>query len=141
MFKNHEISRIYVALVYGNLETEQGVIDMPIKRHKTNRLKMAVDKDGKKAVTHFKVIERFEDYTLVECELETGRTHQIRVHMSEIGHPVVGDPLYGPRKVIGNTGQYLHAHTLKFFHPIKKEHMTFNVDMPESFKNILKELR
>lgn len=140
-FSKHEVKRIYTALVYGKIDVPKGVIDMPIGRHRTNRLKMAVDPEGKRAVTHFKVLEQFEKYTLIECELETGRTHQIRVHMAHIGYPIVGDPIYGPKDVIGDTGQFLHAHTLTFVHPIKNEHMTFTVDMPESFKQMLNKLR
>ena len=140
-FSKHEVKRIYTALVYGKIDVSKGVIDMPIGRHRTNRLKMAVDPEGKRAVTHFKVLEQFDKYTLIECELETGRTHQIRVHMAHIGYPIVGDPIYGPKDVIGDTGQFLHAHTLTFVHPIKNEHMTFTVDMPESFKQMLNKLR
>lgn len=140
-FSKHEVKRIYTALVYGKIDVLKGVIDMPIGRHRTNRLKMAVDPEGKRAVTHFKVLEQFDKYTLIECELETGRTHQIRVHMAHIGYPIVGDPIYGPKDVIGDTGQFLHAHTLTFVHPIKNEHMTFTVDMPESFKQMLNKLR
>lgn len=140
-FSKHEVKRIYTALVYGKIDVPKGVIDMPIGRHRTNRLKMAVDPEGKRAVTHFKVLEQFDKYTLIECELETGRTHQIRVHMAHIGYPIVGDPIYGPKDVIGDTGQFLHAHTLTFVHPIKNEHMTFTVDMPESFKQMLNKLR
>lgn len=140
-FSKHEVKRIYKALVYGKIDVPKGVIDMPIGRHRTNRLKMAVDPEGKRAVTHFKVLEQFDKYTLIECELETGRTHQIRVHMAHIGYPIVGDPIYGPKDVIGDTGQFLHAHTLTFVHPIKNEHMTFTVDMPESFKQMLNKLR
>ncbi len=138
---NHKIQRRYFALVYGHVKEEQGTIDAPIQRHPKNRLKNAVIQGGKRAVTHFKVVERFLDYTLLSCELETGRTHQIRVHLSFINHPIVGDPLYGPKQVIGDQGQFLHATELRFFHPTKKEHMTFHADMPQNFKFFLENLR
>ena len=102
---------------------------------------MAVIEGGKNAVTHFKVLEKLGDYTLVECKLETGRTHQIRVHMSYINHPVLGDPLYGPKKVIGDFGQYLHAKSLGFIHPTTKEEMIFEVEPPKEFLEKLEELR
>ncbi|MFP4178344.1 MAG: RluA family pseudouridine synthase [Acholeplasmataceae bacterium] len=137
----HRITRKYVALCYGHFKEATGTIDAPIRRHPKNRLKMAVLEGGKPAVTHFEVVERFRDYTLIHCRLETGRTHQIRVHMAYIGHPLVGDPLYGPRDRKGDTGQFLHAYELSFFHPIKKEHMTFTVDVPESFKSFLNRIR
>lgn len=137
---NHLIKREYIALVYGNFVENEGTIDAPIGRHPKNRLKMAVVAGGKPAKTHFKVLDRFVKYTLISCELETGRTHQIRVHMAYINHPVVGDSLYGPRDVIGSTGQFLHAQKLTFFHPTKKEHMTFTADMPQTFKSFLNQL-
>lgn len=137
----HLIKRRYLALVYGHVTEEKGTIDLPIQRHPKNRLKMAVIEGGKRAVTHFKVIERFNGYTLLSCDLETGRTHQIRVHLSYIHHPIVGDPLYGPKDVLGDQGQFLHATELNFFHPTKKEHMTFNADMPQNFKQLLDQLR
>ena len=137
----HDIEREYVALVYGRFSETEGVIDAPIQRHPKNRLKMAVIAGGKTARTHFKVIERFEKYTLIQCILETGRTHQIRVHLSYIGHPIVGDPIYGPKEAIGSTGQYLHAQKLTLMHPTKKELMTFTADMPQTFKDLLLELR
>jgi len=137
----HDIEREYVALVYGRFSETEGVIDAPIQRHPKNRLKMAVIAGGKSARTHFKVMERFEKYTLIQCILETGRTHQIRVHLSYIGHPVVGDPIYGPKEAIGSTGQFLHAQKLTLMHPTKKELMTFTADMPQTFKDLLLELR
>ncbi|MDO9628886.1 MAG: RluA family pseudouridine synthase [Acholeplasmataceae bacterium] len=139
--KDHDIARDYIALVYGRFEENEGTINAPIMRHPKNRLKMAVLADGKHAITHFKVIERFEKYTLLSCKLETGRTHQIRVHLSYIHHPIVGDPIYGPREVVGSTGQFLHAEKLSFVHPIKKEQMTFTADMPQVFKDFLSKLR
>jgi 23S rRNA pseudouridine1911/1915/1917 synthase len=138
---SHDITREYIALCYGVFKEEEGTIDAPIGRNFKNRLKMQVSAEGKKAITHFTVIERFEKYTLLSCKLETGRTHQIRVHLAYINHPIVGDPIYGPKAVMGKTGQYLHATKLSFLHPNKKEHMTFTVDMPDDFKNFLKKIR
>ncbi len=139
--KNHEIKRTYIALVYHDFTEEEGTIDAPIGRHPKNRLKMAIVEDGKRAVTHFKVLKRFDkDYTLISCELETGRTHQIRVHMAYINHPIVGDAIYGPKHVISDHGQFLHAIELAFMHPIKKEYMTFNADIPEYFQKFIDEL-
>lgn len=139
--QEHHIERHYVALVYGDFKEEEGTIDAPIARHPKNRLKMAVIATGKKARTHFKVIERFGTYTLLHCRLETGRTHQIRVHMAFIHHPVVGDPIYGPKEILGDKGQFLHAKTLILTHPTKKEQMHFSADLPSNFENFLKELR
>jgi 23S rRNA pseudouridine1911/1915/1917 synthase len=138
--KYHKIKRTYLALVYHDFKENEGTIDAPIARHPKNRLKMAIVDDGKRSITHFKVLKRYGDYTLLSCELETGRTHQIRVHMAYINHPIVGDPLYGPRQTIGNQGQFLHATQLSFMHPIKKEHMTFTADMPDYFKDFLDQL-
>ncbi len=136
----HKIQREYIALVYGNFTENEGTINAPIARHAKNRLKMAVISGGKPAKTHFKVVDRFEKYTLISCKLETGRTHQIRVHMAYINHPVVGDPIYGPKNTIGSTGQFLHAEKLSFFHPVKKEHMTFTADMPKVFRDLVDKL-
>lgn len=133
--------RKYVAIVYGSFDHLYGRIDAPILRDPSDRLKMAVIEGGKNAVTHFKVLEKLGDYTLVECKLETGRTHQIRVHMAYINHPVLGDPLYGPKKVIGDFGQYLHAKSLGFIHPTTKEEMIFEVEPPKEFLEKLEELR
>ena len=138
---NKTTNRIYIALVYGNIENNLGRINAPIGRDKLDRKKMAVVEDGKPAVTNFRVLERFDGYTLVECKLETGRTHQIRVHMKYIGHPLVGDPLYGPKHVIGNTGQYLHAKVIGFNHPRTNEYLEFDSDLPDNFKEILEKLR
>ncbi len=137
----HKIERKYIALVYGLVKENEGTIDAPIARHPKHRLKMTVIAGGKRAVTHFKVLERFEHHTLISCELETGRTHQIRVHMAFIGHPILGDPMYGPKQVVGSSGQYLHATELKFFHPTKKEHMTFTANMPQNFMKMIDDLR
>ena len=138
---NKTTNRLYVALVYGVIENNLGRINAPIGRDKLDRKKMAVVEDGKEAVTNFRVLERFDGYTLIECKLETGRTHQIRVHMKYIGHPLVGDPLYGPKKVIGTTGQYLHAKLIGFNHPRTNEYMEFTRDIPDNFKEILEKLR
>ena len=138
---NKTTNRIYIALVYGVIDTNLGRINAPIGRDKQERKKMAVVEDGKEAITNFKVLERFDGYTLIECKLETGRTHQIRVHMKYIGHPLVGDPLYGPKKVIGNTGQFLHAKLIGFNHPRTNEYLEFTRDIPDNFKEILEKLR
>ncbi|AQW22057.1 pseudouridine synthase [Lentilactobacillus curieae] len=132
--------RKYVALVYGVIDEDSGSINAPIGRSKTDRKKQAIVSDGRDAITHFSVIKRFENFTLVECRLETGRTHQIRVHFKYIGHSLVGDPLYGPKKVYGNNGQFLHAQELGFEHPKTGELMIFSSPLPEYFKNQLAKL-
>jgi 23S rRNA pseudouridine1911/1915/1917 synthase len=139
--KDHDIERTYIALVYGKFNEKKGTIDAPIARHPKNRLKMAVIEGGKHAKTHFEVIETFEKYTLLSCRLETGRTHQIRVHMAYINHPVVGDPVYGPKDVIGHQGQFLHAQSISFMHPTKKEQMTFTAKLPQNFEEFMSNLR
>lgn len=133
--------RKYVALVHGNIAHEKGTINAPIGRSKTNRKMQAVIEEGKPAVTHFKVLERYGDFTLVELQLETGRTHQIRVHMQYIGFPVAGDPIYGPKKTLKGNGQFLHAKLLGFTHPRTSEQMVFEAPLPEIFEKILKKLR
>ena len=130
--------RKYVALVWGVIESDSGEIDAPIGRSKNDRKKMAIRADGKEAITHFKVLKRYEKATLIELRLETGRTHQIRVHMNYIGHPVVNDPVYGNRKLFDDTGQCLHAKELGFVHPTTGEYMQFDSELPECFINILK---
>lgn len=130
--------RKYIALVWGILPSDTGEIDAPIGRSPRDRKKMAVVVGGKRAVTHFKVLKRFEKATLISVTLETGRTHQIRVHMDYIGHPVVNDPLYGGRKLIDDTGQCLHAKELGFTHPVTHEYMQFDSELPECFTDILK---
>ncbi|MGO5075133.1 RluA family pseudouridine synthase [Clostridium sporogenes] len=141
-FKEHSISRVYMALVEGIIKDEQGTIEAPIGRHPVDRIKMAVVKDGRHAVTHYKVIERFKNHTLVKCKLETGRTHQIRVHMSHIMHPLVGDPVYGYKKQRFNLkGQMLHAKLLGFIHPTTGQYVEFESQLPEYFKKIIKILR
>ena len=139
--KDHSCNRRYIALVYGELSAEKGRIEAPIGRDPEDRKKMAVVAGGKEAITNFTVIERFKGYTLVECKLETGRTHQIRVHMKYIGHPLVGDKVYGPRKTSGDKGQYLHAKTIGFMHPKTNEYMEFSHDIPSYFEEFLNELR
>ncbi len=133
------IKRKYVALVWGVIQNDSGMIDAPIMRDKNNRKKMAVGNiNSKSAITHFKVLKRFKKATLIELTLETGRTHQIRVHMNYIGHPVVNDPVYGNRKLIDLTGQCLHAKMIGFIHPRSKEYMEFDSELPQCFLNILK---
>lgn len=141
-FKEHSISRVYMALVEGIIKDEQGTIEAPIGRHPVDRIKMAIVKDGRHAVTHYKVIERFKNHTLVECRLETGRTHQIRVHMSHIMHPLVGDPVYGYKKQRFNLkGQMLHAKLLGFIHPTTRQYVEFESELPEYFEKIIKILK
>lgn len=132
--------REYIALVHGVIKEEQGTIDAPLGRSRKDRKKQAVVADGRHAVTHFKVIKRYRHYTLVKCRLETGRTHQIRVHMAYIGHPLAGDPLYGPRKTLKGHGQYLHAYLLGFKHPVTGKQLTFTVPLPDEFKGMLQHL-
>lgn len=130
--------RKYIALVWGVVNTDTGTIDAPIGRDPRDRKKMTVtDINAKEAVTHFRVLERFSNATLIELQLETGRTHQIRVHMNYIGYPIVNDPVYGHRKLIDNSGQCLHAKELGFIHPSTKEYMEFTSELPECFTNIL----
>lgn len=139
--KDKKSLRKYLAIVHGNISNDRGVIEAPIGRSEKDRKKQAVTAKGKPAVTHFKVLERFGNYTLVELTLETGRTHQIRVHMAYIGHPVAGDPLYGPRKTLKGNGQFLHAQTLGFTHPTTGESLRFSVEPPAIFQETLKNLR
>ncbi|MEN2776082.1 RluA family pseudouridine synthase [Acetivibrio clariflavus] len=143
MLKEHDINRVYIALVHGIIREEAGKIDAPIGRHPVDRKKMAVNtKNGRRAVTHFKVLERFKDATMLEVKLETGRTHQIRVHMSYIGYPIIGDTVYGRKKDKYNIeGQALHAKLLGFVHPITNEYMEFESALPEYFVKLLEELR
>ncbi len=130
--------RKYIALVWGVISSDTGTIDAPIGRDKHDRKKMAVtDQNAKKAITHFKVLKRYSNASLIELKLETGRTHQIRVHMNYIGHPVVNDPVYGKRKLIDDSGQCLHAKTLGFIHPRTLKYMEFESELPECFQNIL----
>lgn len=133
--------RQYLALVHGNLPNDRGVIEAPIGRSDKDRKKQAVTAKGKPALTRFQVLERFGDYTLVEVTLETGRTHQIRVHMAYIGHPVAGDPVYGPRKTLKGEGQFLHARTLGLTQPSTGEELVFSADLPKIFQETLESLR
>lgn len=139
--KDKTTLRKYVALVHGNISHDKGTINAPIGRSKTNRKVQAVIADGKPAVTHFTVLERFENFTLVELQLETGRTHQIRVHMQYIGFPLAGDPIYEPRKTLEGQGQYLHAKKLGFKHPKTGEELVFEVPIPAQFENTLAKLK
>lgn len=135
----NKMNREYIAIVDGHFAHETGVIDAPLSRHQTNRLKRVVEKGGKHAVTHFEVLDSFADYSLVSCRLETGRTHQIRAHMEFIKHPIVNDPLYHPKgKNATAFGQFLHAKTLSFTHPVSGETLTFQVDPPKEFENFIR---
>ena len=133
--------RIYFGLCDGNFKEENGTIDAPIARNKRDRKKMGIDPDGRRAVTHYAVLERFGKYTLVRFELETGRTHQIRVHSSHIHHPIVGDEVYGGSTALYKNGQLLHARQLVLTHPISGEKMTFEAELPDYFENVLEKLR
>ena len=141
--KVHSITRRYRAIVHGRLKASEGTVDAPIGRNEKDRLKQAInEKNGKPAVTHYRVLESFKNYTYIECQLETGRTHQIRVHMSSLGHPVVGDELYGPAKCpFALEGQTLHAMVLGFDHPSTGEYVEFTAPLPEYFEKLLEKLR
>jgi len=142
--KEHSINRIYEAIVHGNLKQDEGTVNAPIGRHPTDRKKMSIyAKNGREAVTHYKVLERFGNYTHIQCKLETGRTHQIRVHMSSIGHPLVGDMVYGPAKCPfpNLQGQTLHARTLGFIHPTTNEYLEVNAPLPDYFTSLINKLR
>ncbi|MSS43850.1 RluA family pseudouridine synthase [Anaerosalibacter bizertensis] len=141
--KERRVKRIYYCLVYGNVKVDKGVINAPIGRDPVDRRRMTViDKNSKEAITHFKVLERFNRYTLLEVELETGRTHQIRVHMAYIGHPVVGDAVYSNKKsIFGLKGQLLHAKRLSFYHPRKGDYLEFESKLPNYFISILKKVK
>ncbi|MCH4890238.1 RluA family pseudouridine synthase [Acidaminobacter sp. JC074] len=141
--KEHSITRKYVAIVHGCISSETGTVKAPIGRSPKDRLKMAVnERNGKEATTHFRVIKRFKNYTYIECQLETGRTHQIRVHMAYIGHPLLGDPVYGVKKPkIKHEGQLLHAKTLGFVHPSTGEEVLFDSEVPEIFETMFKKIK
>ncbi len=138
---NKTVTRKYEAIVHGVIPHDYGTIDAPIARDKHDRKKMAVADDGKPAVTHFRVIQRFQNFTHIECELETGRTHQIRVHMKYIGYPIAGDPKYGPKKTPDIGGQALHAALLGFHHPRTGKYMEFRAPVPEDFQQLLEQLK
>lgn len=141
--KEHKITRKYHAIIVGNLKADKGTVDASIGRHPIDRKRMSVhSRNGRHAVTHYRVLERFGNYSYIECELETGRTHQIRVHMSSIGHPILGDTVYGPQKCPFNLiGQTLHAKILGITHPSTGEYMEFDAPIPEYFLKILAQLR
>ncbi len=140
--KEHSFKREYEAVVYGNIKTESGTVNAPIARHPTKRKQMAVISGGRDAITHYEVIEQFNGFTHLRLRLETGRTHQIRVHLAYMGHPVVGDDVYGPKKVITElSGQCLHAKTLGFLHPITGEYLEFTSSLPKYFEGFLKKLK
>jgi len=141
--QDHTLARTYEAIVIGNLREDTGTVDAPIGRHRTDRKKMAVvDRGGKSAVTHWEVLERFPGYTYIRCRLETGRTHQIRVHMAYIGHPILGDTVYGAKKsVAGLTGQCLHAVGLRFLHPRSGEAVELSCPLDPEFTAVLEKLR
>ena len=140
--KKHTVNRIYVAIVEGRIKDDEGTINLPIGRHPVERKKMAVVQNGRNAVTHYKVLERYEKNTYIQAKLETGRTHQIRVHMAYIGHPLVGDPVYGFKKQrFKLNGQALHAKTLGFIHPATGEYMEFSAEPPLYFTELLNKLR
>lgn len=139
--KQHEVKKTYIALVRGVVKENNASIDMPIERSKNDRVKMAVSKTGKNAVTHFKVLERYNGYTLLEVNIETGRTHQIRVHLSQIGYPLVGDNVYSNGKnPFGVEGQMLHSKRLEFKHPITGKNMILEAKLPDYFEAVLKKL-
>jgi len=137
---NKSAKRAYIALVHGSISHQAGKINAPIGRSSDDRKKMTVTEKGKEAVTHFTVLKRFNNFTLIECQLETGRTHQIRVHLNYIGFPVYGDPVYGPKKQVSKNGQFLHAKTLGFTHPKTKEYLEFNSELPNFFQEFISEL-
>ncbi|MBR2175726.1 MAG: RluA family pseudouridine synthase [Clostridia bacterium] len=141
--KEHSFTRKYQAVVYGNLKNDEGTVDLPIGRHPTDRKKMTVtDKNSRNAITHYKVLGRYSGFTHLELTLETGRTHQIRVHMAHIGHPVAGDPVYGPKKVIASLGgQCLHAYYISFVHPRTGEVLTLSSELPAYFTDFLNSLK
>ena len=142
--KEHSIRRIYVAIVHGNIKEEDGTVNAPIGRHPTERKKMSMpSRNGREAITHYQVLERFGNYTYIQCELETGRTHQIRVHMASLGHPLLGDMVYGPKKCPFPhlQGQTLHARTLGIIHPRTGEYLEVNAPLPAYFIELLDKLR
>ena len=141
--KDHSFTREYLAICYGNIKEDERTVDAPIGRHKTDRKRMCVTQENSKpAVTHIRVLERYDGFTYILCRLETGRTHQIRVHLAHIGHPIAGDDVYGPSKVIAALqGQCLHAYKLGFIHPVTGDYMEFTADPPDSFEEFREKLR
>lgn len=141
--KEHSMTREYRAIIYGHLKDAEGSIDAPIGRSATDRKRMCVtDKNSKNAITHYTVLEEMKDFSYISCKLETGRTHQIRVHMSYVGHPLAGDDVYGPKKVITElSGQCLHAKRLGFLHPVTGQYLEFDSDLPEYFISFLDKIR
>ncbi|MDD6795274.1 MAG: RluA family pseudouridine synthase [Clostridiaceae bacterium] len=140
--RNHSMKREYIALVEGRITADKGTVDKPLARSKKDRLKIAIVEGGRRAVTHYEVLERFKSTTLIKCVLETGRTHQIRVHMASLGHPLVGDPVYGFKKQKYKLqGQMLHAKTLGFIHPTTKSYMEFTSKLPDYYEDLLNKLR
>jgi 23S rRNA pseudouridine1911/1915/1917 synthase len=138
--KNREVKKTYITLVRGNVKEDEATINMPIGRSEKDRKKMAVKKGGKEAITHFKVLKRYEGYTLLEVTIDTGRTHQIRVHMEYIGHPIYNDPVYGKSKKTTSFGQFLHSKSIRFIHPITKEEIYKEVPLPKEFQDYLDEI-
>lgn len=142
--KDHSSTRSYIAIVHGRFRQDEGTVDAPIARNPKDRLKMAVVHGGRESVTHYSIVERYDAYTVVRCNLETGRTHQIRVHMAHIKHPLLGDVLYGPKirtLKIKTEGQMLHAETLGFVHPTTNEYMEFKSELPENFETVFKKIK
>ena len=141
--KVHSINRIYLGIVHGNLKEDSRTIDAPIARSKTDRKKMAIVEGGKEAITHYRVLDRLNGYTFCEFKLETGRTHQIRVHMASLHHPLLGDEVYGPKKcpIKGLEGQTLHAWKIGFVHPTTGEYMEFEAPIPDYFQKLLNKLK
>lgn len=140
--KNHEVTKIYTCLVRGNISEDDATIDMPIGRDKNDRKKMAVTEDGKKAITHFRVLKRYGNYTLLRVKIDTGRTHQIRVHMAKIGHPIIGDEVYSNGKNEFNVhGQMLHSTYLKFKHPVTGKELELEAPLPQYFQDVLEQLK
>ncbi|HJE96370.1 MAG TPA: RluA family pseudouridine synthase [Ligilactobacillus acidipiscis] len=138
--KDKTTSRYYIALVHGIIKEDHGTVNAPLARSPKDRKKQAVVAGGRRAVTHFEVLRRYQNYTLVKCRLETGRTHQIRVHLKYIGHPVAGDPVYGPKKTLAGPGQFLHAAELGFTHPVTKKRLDFKAPLPNYFKKTIDDL-
>ena len=141
--QDHSLARVYEAVVHGNIREDEGTVDAPIGRHPIDRKKMAIDrKDGRRAVTHWTVLGRYPGYTHIQCRLETGRTHQIRVHMASIGHPLVGDPVYGGNRksLPGLVGQCLHARKLRFIHPSTQSPLEVECPLPDWFERVLRQI-